>query len=212
LPKVAQLNWKWSLRPIYLESGLFARPPRRRRQRHKPLAVSIPPLRPCSTQMRSVSASRFAIALLFQIILSSAVVSALSFTFSSDPTQCSSLTVTVNGGTAPYRLNLIPAGPMPRLSTEIRTIVDVQFSEKTYTLTALKFPADSQFIAMVSDATGGSFFRNCSVKPCVKALTSTQSRCWNWWNKRDSYRLRLEKHLVSPDNDLNSRLLLLPEP
>ena len=107
--------------------------------------------------MRSLSAWRFAISLLFQIILSSTVVSAFGFTFSSAPTQCSPLTVTVNGGTAPYRLDLIPAGPMPRLQKEIRSIVDVEFSDKTYTLDTLKFPSDSQFIAMVSDATGVSF-------------------------------------------------------
>ena|SRR5258706_14206920 len=162
--------------------------------------------------MRAVLASRFAIALLFQNILSSTFVSAFTFTFSSNPAQCSPLTVTVDGGTAPYRLNLIPAGPMPRRLTEIRSIVDVEFSDKTFTLDTLKFPADSQFIAMVSDATGVSFFPNCAVKPCVKALTSFHHRCWNWWNKRDSYRRRLEKHYMSPDKDHNSRLLLLPKP
>ncbi len=99
--------------------------------------------------MRAVSA-------FFQVIWSSALVSAFSFTFASDPTQCSSLTVNVKGGTAPYRLNLIPAGPLPRGGTEVRTIVDEAFSDKTFKLDALKFPADSQFIAMVSDATGES--------------------------------------------------------
>ena len=98
---------------------------------------------------------------------------------------------------------------MPRGQTEIRTIVDVEFSDKTFTVDALKFPADSQFIAMVSDAAGVFFFRNFVVKPCVKALTSFHHRCWNRWNKRDSYRRRLEKHYVSRDKDQNSRLLLL---
>lgn len=162
--------------------------------------------------MRPVSTSRSAITLLFQILLSSAVVSAFSFTFSSNPTQCSPLTVTVDGGTAPYRLNLIPAGPMPRSQKEIRSIVDEEFSDKTFKLDALKFPADSVFIAMVSDATGGCSFRSCSVKRRVEALTSIHLRCWNRWNKRYSYCLRLEQHLVSPDRDQNSRLLLLPEP
>jgi hypothetical protein len=104
--------------------------------------------------MRSVSASRLAIATLFQVVLASAVVSAFSFTFSNNPTQCASLTVTVDGGTAPYRLNLVPAGPMPGGTTEIRKIVDVEFSDKTYQLDALRLPANSQFIAIVSDATG----------------------------------------------------------
>ena len=104
--------------------------------------------------MRAVSASSLTTTILFQVILSLVVVSAFNFTFSSSPTQCSSLTVNVNGGTPPYRLNLIPAGPMPGGPPEIRSIVDASFSDKTFNLDALKFPADSQFIAMVSDATG----------------------------------------------------------
>lgn len=111
---------------------------------------------PQFTQMRAVSASRFATTILIQSLWSLAAVSAFSFTFSSDPTQCSSLIVNVKGGTAPYRLNLIPAGPLPRGGPEIRTIVDEAFSDKTFKLDALKFPADSQFMAMVSDATGES--------------------------------------------------------
>ena len=107
--------------------------------------------------------SNLATTVLFQIIYSSAVVSAFSFTFSSDPTQCSPLTVTVNGGTAPYRLNLVPAGPIPGGGAEIRSIVDEQFSDKTFTLNALKLPANSAFVAMVSDATGLSSCCICSV-------------------------------------------------
>ena len=101
---------------------------------------------------------------LFQIIFSSAVVSAFNFSFSSDPTQCSPLTVTVNGGTPPYSLNLVPSGPMPGGGGDIRKIVDEQFSDKTFTLDALKFPASSEFFAMVSDATGLSSCHNCSVR------------------------------------------------
>ena len=54
----------------------------------------------------------------------------------------------------PHCLNLIPAGPMPGSATEVRMIVDQEFSDKTFTLDALRLPANSQFIAMVSDATG----------------------------------------------------------
>jgi hypothetical protein len=118
--------------------------------------------------MRAISASRLVATTLFQVILSSAVAFAFSFTFSSNPTQCSSLAVTVDGGTAPYRLNLIPAGPIPGGGTEIRTIVDEVFSDKTFKLDALRLPARSQFVAMVSDADG-----ECpSELLCVEALTS----------------------------------------
>ena len=209
LPKVgSQLHWKWSLRPICLERGLFYTAISQRDG--QTATVSSPP-RVCFG-MRAVSATRLAITLLFQIILSSTVVSAFSFTFLNNPTQCSSLTVAVDGGTAPYRLNLIPAGPMPGGQAEIRVIVDEAFSEKTFKLNALKFPANSQFVAMVSDANGMSFSRICAVRGCIKALTSFYHRCWNRWNKLDSYRLRLEKLLVSPEKQHNSRILLLPEP
>ena len=159
--------------------------------------------------MRAVSASRLATTILFQVIWSLVVVSAFSFTFSNNPTQCSSLTVNVNGGTAPYRLNLIPAGPLPRGGPEIRTIVDVAFSDKTFNLDALKFPADSQFIAMVSDAKG----KNPSgVIVLCRGTHSAHQRCWNRWNKRDSYRLRFKQHLVSFDGCHTSPILLLSEP
>jgi len=59
---------------------------------------------------------------------------------------------------------------MPRSLTEIRSIVDVEFSDKTFTLDTLKFPTDSQFIAMVSDATGVSFFHNF---PCIAVHQGT---------------------------------------
>src|SRR5262245_42507738 len=76
-----------------------------------------------------------------------------SFSFSNKPTQCQNVTVTVDGGQAPYRLVLIPAGPIPE-GQEIRTIIDQEFSSSPFTLPALAFPGGSNFTAIMSDATG----------------------------------------------------------
>ena len=46
----------------------------------------------------------------------------------------------------------------------------------------------SQVPRQLPVSAGVSLFRNCAVKPCVKALTSLHHRCRNRWNKRDSYR------------------------
>jgi hypothetical protein len=81
-------------------------------------------------------------------------IDAFSFSFSNKPTQCSNLTVTVNGGTPPYRLLMVPSGPLPGI--EIRTIIDQQFNSSSFTLPPLAFPGESNFTAVMSDATGMS--------------------------------------------------------
>lgn len=78
---------------------------------------------------------------------------AFSFSFSQKPTQCSTNDVTVDGGTPPYRLVLVPTGPLSD-GPEIRTIVDEEFSSSTFTLPPLNFPGRSNFTAVMSDSTG----------------------------------------------------------
>ncbi|KAG8829478.1 hypothetical protein FRC18_009297 [Serendipita sp. 400] len=79
-------------------------------------------------------------------------VHSFSFAFTNKPTQCGSLTVTVDGGTPPYRLVMVPAGPIE--GPEIRTIVDEEFSSSPHTLPPLAFPGGSNFVAVVGDANG----------------------------------------------------------
>lgn len=80
-------------------------------------------------------------------------VDGFSFSFSTKPTQCGSTTVTVDGGTPPYRLVMVPSGPLVN-RPEIRTIVDQQFSSTSFTLSPLAFPGGSNFTAVMGDSTG----------------------------------------------------------
>ena len=80
---------------------------------------------------------------------------AFSFSFSNKPTQCANTTITVDGGTPPYRLLMVPAGPLVG-RPEIRTIVDQEFNSSTFTLPPLAFPGYSNFTAVMGDATGAS--------------------------------------------------------
>ena len=76
---------------------------------------------------------------------------AFSFWFTSNPTQCASVTVQWNGGSAPYTLLLVPIGS---LSPETRKIIQINVSSGTSTSFTLNYPAQSQFVAVMSDATG----------------------------------------------------------
>ncbi|RPD75490.1 hypothetical protein L226DRAFT_447792, partial [Lentinus tigrinus ALCF2SS1-7] len=84
------------------------------------------------------------------------LAAAYSFTFSSTPRQCQNLTIDITGeGKAPYTLLLVPFGPTP-LPNEIeaRHITNVPFNTSTSVSFQLKFPENSQFVAVVSDANG----------------------------------------------------------
>ncbi|CAG7849993.1 SubName: Full=Uncharacterized protein {ECO:0000313/EMBL:CCA67286.1} [Serendipita indica DSM 11827] len=81
-------------------------------------------------------------------------VRAWSFAFTSKPTQCGRLTVTVDGGSPPYHIVMVPSGPLPNGQQEIRTIVDQQFDSSPYTLPPLNFPGNSNFTTIVGDSNG----------------------------------------------------------
>lgn len=81
--------------------------------------------------------------------------SAYSFNFTSTPQQCSNLSLALVGsGQAPYNVLIIPFGSSPlENNTEVRKIFEVTFSGSS-TSFQLPYPANSQFVAVVSDATG----------------------------------------------------------
>lgn len=73
------------------------------------------------------------------------------FSLATAPTQCGDLTVNWSGGQAPYELVLVPVG---HVTPEIRTIVDQKVDSGSSTSLQLKFPKGSQFVAVLSDASG----------------------------------------------------------
>lgn len=98
---------------------------------------------------RFLSTSEIVLAL----VLLASLVSGYSFTFTSEPQQCANLSLQISGsGEPPYSVLIIPYGPTPLpKNVEVRTIVYQQFSgdETSYSF-QLKFPATSQFVAVVS--------------------------------------------------------------
>ena len=80
-------------------------------------------------------------------------VAAYSFNIVNTPRQCQNLTVEITGqGRPPYSLLLVPTGPTPLPNAvEARRITNVPFNGTTGSLSfQLRFPENSQFIAVVS--------------------------------------------------------------
>lgn len=82
------------------------------------------------------------------------LVAAYSFNIANTPRQCQNLTVDITGeGKPPYSLLLIPFGPTPLPNAiEARRITNVPFNNGTTSSVTfqLKFPENSQFVAVVS--------------------------------------------------------------
>ncbi|PFH49873.1 hypothetical protein AMATHDRAFT_62260 [Amanita thiersii Skay4041] len=95
---------------------------------------------------------------LLQLIVAPTFSAAYTWQFDATPQQCKKLSISINGsgGKPPYRVLIIPFGPTPLANNvEVRTIMDKQFDDGSKTLSfQLPFPANSQFVAVVSDATG----------------------------------------------------------
>ena len=80
------------------------------------------------------------------------LAAAYSFNIASTPRQCQNLTVDITGsGSPPYTLLIIPSGSTPLANNiEVRRITNVPFNSSTSVSFQLKFPENSQFIAVVS--------------------------------------------------------------
>lgn len=102
---------------------------------------------------------------------------AYSWSFRSAPQQCSNLTIDITGsGTPPYRLLVIPSGSSPfSNNTEVRRIVDQQFSETQFSF-QLKFPANSQLVAIVSDSSG---FGSGGTSASAVVTSSSDTSCYD---------------------------------
>ncbi|KAI1788637.1 hypothetical protein LXA43DRAFT_629738 [Ganoderma leucocontextum] len=136
---------------------------------------------------------------------------AYSFNIVSTPRQCENLTVQITGegGQAPYSLLIIPFGPSPLPNAvEARRITNVPFNTSTSVDFQLRFPENSQFVAVVSDSTGfgtggtsaavtvlsgkdGCFNATTTVSPAWFLHTDPDgvlSSCTTtriWWNSND---------------------------
>ena len=94
---------------------------------------------------------------------------AYSFNIQTTPKQCENLTVSItgSGGSPPYRMLVIPFGTTPLANNiEARRIVEEEFSDTSVSF-QLKYPADSQFVVVVSYRFHTPFFSMSFFYFCV---------------------------------------------
>ncbi|KAK0192881.1 hypothetical protein F5146DRAFT_1041852 [Armillaria mellea] len=110
-----------------------------------------------------------------------APATAYSWRFTSTPTQCQNLTVSISGsdGQGPYRILIVPFGSTPFANnTEVRRILDQKFSSDSATEVTfqLSYPENSQFVAVVSDATG---FGSGGTSVAAQVTSSSDTSCFD---------------------------------
>ncbi|KAF8806086.1 hypothetical protein BYT27DRAFT_7191388 [Phlegmacium glaucopus] len=105
---------------------------------------------------------------------------AYSWNFDSPPQQCSNLTVSLtgSGGKPPYRIMVLPYGPTTlKNNLEVRRILDVPFPDGSTTVSfQLKYPANSQLVAVVSD---GTAFGSGGTSVAALVQTSSDTSCFD---------------------------------
>jgi hypothetical protein len=95
--------------------------------------------------------TKILLATLISLLATGNVAYAITFNFTTPPTQCMNATVQWTDGAAPYKLLLVPTGA---LHPEVRTIADYTIDSGNSFSFPLKFPGKSTFVAVMSDATG----------------------------------------------------------
>ncbi|KAK7034556.1 hypothetical protein VNI00_012403 [Paramarasmius palmivorus] len=106
---------------------------------------------------------------------------AYSWNFKENPKQCSDLTIEITGsdGKPPYRVLIIPFGSTPLANNiEARRIMEQAFPSDTATSVTfqLKYPANSQFVAVVSDQNG---FGSGGTSAAAQVTSSDDSSCFD---------------------------------
>ncbi|KAJ7754444.1 hypothetical protein B0H16DRAFT_1458948 [Mycena metata] len=101
---------------------------------------------------------------------------AYTWSFGAQPTQCGNVSISVSGGSPPYEVLVVPYGssPLPN-NIEARKIQAVQSSSANISF-KLNFPANSQFVAVVSDSTG---FGSGGTSVGVEVTSSSDSSCFD---------------------------------
>ncbi|KAI0052110.1 hypothetical protein FA95DRAFT_1553783 [Auriscalpium vulgare] len=116
---------------------------------------------------------------LLPLVLLPSLSNAFSWQFNNAPRQCSNVSISITGaGQPPYSLLLIPSGPSPLANNvEVRKIQNIPFSGSSTTLNFdLAYPANSSFVAVVSDNSG---FGSGGTSIPATVLTSDDASCYN---------------------------------
>ena len=92
------------------------------------------------------------ISLLISFSLLPSLATAYTFKFTNVPTQCQEVSLGIEGqGSPPYQVLIIPVGPSTAPNNvEVRRVIDQTFPNNGTTISfPLRFPANSQFVAVV---------------------------------------------------------------
>lgn len=126
------------------------------------------------------------------------LANAYTWHFSTQPRQCQTVSVAIDGsGHPPYSLLLIPTGPTPLPNnTEVRTIQNINFTGSSTTLSfKLTYPENSSFVAVVrSYLSRHNLSVFCSYHSTLFA-GQRQQRFWLRWRQYFGHRspiIRLE--------------------
>lgn len=114
----------------------------------RPWPLSPQPLLSSTTTMKPLRHQALSFSLLSAIFSSA---HAFSFFYTSTPTQCGNVTVEWTGGQAPFTLLLVPVG---QLNPETRKIIQEDVPSGNSVTFTLNYPANSQYVAVLNDATG----------------------------------------------------------
>lgn len=129
------------------------------------------------------------------------LANAYTWHFSTQPRQCQTVSVAIDGsGQPPYSILLIPTGPSPLPNnTEVRTIQNINFTGSSTTLSfKLTYPENSSFVAVVRSHLSATFsqlfahiaphylqvsdssgFGSGGASTSVTVLPSSDSSCYN---------------------------------
>ncbi|KAF8624384.1 hypothetical protein AX15_005903 [Amanita polypyramis BW_CC] len=104
-----------------------------------------------------------------------------SWELNAPPKQCSNLSITITGsdGIPPYRILIVPFGASPT-SVEVRSVLDLPLESSTTAFSfPINYPANSSFLAVVSDTRG---FGSGGTSVVLEVAGSSDTSCFSTSN------------------------------
>ena len=127
------------------------------------------------------------------ILLFPLLIHAYTWQFTSPPSQCSTVTLSIqgSGGQPPYSLLIVPTGPPPLPNNvEVRSIQTIPFSGTSTTLSFnLNYPENSSFVAVVRAFIYPAIFSLISLIIAPHRFAGQRSE-WFWYRWRQHSDLR----------------------
>jgi hypothetical protein len=126
------------------------------------------------------------------ILLFPLLVNAYTWQFTSQPIQCSTVSLAIrgSGGQPPYSLLILPTGasPLPQ-NVEVRPVLNIPFSGTSTTLSfKLNYPENSSFVAVVRSYLSRHIFAISSSYRFSSFAGQRSERIWYRWRQHFDHR------------------------